>query len=111
MMQSSSVHPDSELLRAFGRGRLTAEEMDSVEAHVAICEVCREQLLAESDDVDDDSVLSAMARESHESDSTEQPPAPASTADGGRDEPTPVEGEVPPELRNYKLIRHLAWTV
>ncbi len=39
-----SAHPDPEVLRAFGLGKLAPPEIDQVELHIAECQACRDTL-------------------------------------------------------------------
>ena len=82
MSQSTPLHPDKDLLVAFGLGQLEPDEATTVESHLEECDRCCETLL----DLKDDTFV-ALVRQARE---------PASIPDAGSERPATerTEGRV-----------------
>jgi serine/threonine protein kinase len=50
MADRETAHPDLELLKAYGRGQLDGDRMTEVEAHVATCDSCCQEIQSASED-------------------------------------------------------------
>jgi Tfp pilus assembly protein PilF len=104
MMQAATGHPALERLCAFGHGRLAADDMAAIEAHVADCEACCQQL----EDLDDDGLI-VLVQESHAMAPEEPNEALASTAGFPQSDAATTEPGLPPELVEHPRYRIIRW--